>query len=236
MNMQPTEGLRELAFRPADYQLVYRSRDSIVEWEDIGHFSLKVEWEVSFTPSGQGREDVVGYGVAHCFPIGDALASGIDPFELMKSISADCQEVCEALFERQTHGLKESIRRQFGYAAANLDVMVINAIVIAPSHRGNGLGLAVLKRVIQRFGPQAGMVAMAPTFWMPGFWIDAATDMKWLHERDRGRVLGDQKQTDRLCDYLAELGFRRATDSGVLVLDTQAQLPPTEQLFRYPRG
>jgi len=210
----------------SDYRLLYRGSDSILEWENVEHVPLRIEWDVGLTGEGHERVEEVGHGVAHYFPVIDARKAGIDTFHLLDSVS-DCEVVCEALYDRQTKDLKESLQEQFDYNVTHPDVFVINAIVISPEHRGNGLGLAVLKRVIERFAPDSGLVAMAPAFWLPGFWLKENPDEEWSGQYDREEAQG---QVEKLYHYFGRLGFRNIRNSEVLALCTSLKLPPMREL------
>jgi hypothetical protein len=122
------------------------------------------------------------------------------------------------LFEHETGVLKEAVRRQFRLPINNPNVLVVNVIVVSPTHRRRGLGLAILKRVIQRFGRQGGVTVMAPTFWLPGFWIDPSTDMSGLTDRDQMELLESEKPVERLISHFGRLGFEKVSGSSVLVL------------------
>jgi GNAT superfamily N-acetyltransferase len=213
-----------------NYHLTYRGNETIREWESARDLPFRIEWDVVLKEKQLGRDTEVGLGIAHYFPVADARAKSIDAFDAFRSVSVDCEAVYEGIFDRQTSELKQSLRGTLACDLAGPDVLVINAVVLSPDHRGSGLGLAILKQFIERFAPDAGLVAMAPTFWLPGFWVPTNVEERWMGPFDRGGGLTDPGQADRLCSHLEKLGFVRMPHSEVLALCTTSTLPAMKEL------
>ena len=116
-----------------------------------------------------------------------------------------------------------------GNEIGNLNFLILDRVELLPKYRGNGVGLLVLRSLIERFGAGTGVVGMKP--FPVQFEPKDATDSPW-----RRRLRLEQFPTDakismrKLRDYYHRLGFVPMRSTPFLFRSTSWALPTIVQL------
>ena len=105
----------------------------------------------------------------------------------------------ESPFSRRLHSL-------LGNEINHFNFLILDRVELLPKYRGNGVGLLVLRSLIERFGAGAGVVGMKP---LPlQLEPTDATDSRWRSRLRLEQFPFDSKiSTRKLRDYYHRLGF-----------------------------
>ena len=127
-------------------------------WGIRGHIIFV---EVPLADGQERRETNVGYISAYYVPVSDTLEDGTGVFDMFDAISGEMEECYHALFD-ENELKQDMIDEQFSGDVMTMDVLYLDRMEILPAHRGRSLGLAVIRKMIERFAPHTGFVAMIP--------------------------------------------------------------------------
>lgn len=139
---------------------------------------------------------------------------------------AHTYEFHEMLFDAGSLELRERVLRLLEYEVQALNILILDRLEILPSFRGNQLGLAVMRGMIQRFSAGTGIVAIKP---FPLQFEHEPTDQR---ERDWRAALGladlpraQRPATAKLCRYYEKLGFVRLRGTPFMFRSASIRLP-----------
>lgn len=212
----------------SDYRIDFESSDLLAE-PGPDEYPLRTHGEIVYL-DGQANHDLglhetsVGYISAYQFHACETWDRSASASDMFKAISPDAEVCYTALFDGNELN-QDMIDDQFEGDVFNCNVLFLAGIGILPAHRGRGLGLAVARRTILRFAPEAGLVAMLP------FPTSSARTKKSDREIDgRGFDHNPTRDQGRLENYYRRLGFERIGSSRVFALNTARRLPPLREL------
>jgi len=121
------------------------------------------------------------------------------------------------------------LRNLLGDEIGNPNFLILDRVELLPKYRGNGVGLLVLRSLIERFGTGAGVVGMKP-FPLQLETTDA-TDSRWRSRLRLEQFPSDSKiSTRKLRDYYHRLGFVPMTSTPFMFRSLSWSLPTIEQL------
>jgi hypothetical protein len=128
----------------------------------------------------------------------------------------------ESPFSRRLHSL-------LGNEINNFNFLILDRVELLPKYRGTGVGLLVLRSLIERFGAGAGVVGMKP-FPLQLEPKDAA-DSRWRRRLRLEKFPSDSKiSTRKLRDYYHKLGFIRMRSTPFMFRSLSWSIPTVEQL------
>jgi hypothetical protein len=121
------------------------------------------------------------------------------------------------------------LRNLLGNEIGNFNFLILDRVELLPKYRGNGVGLLVLRSLIERFGTGAGVVGMKP-FPLQLEPTDA-TDSRWRSRLRLEQFPSDSKiSTRKLRDYYHRLGFIPMRSTPFMFRSLSWSLPSIEQL------
>jgi GNAT superfamily N-acetyltransferase len=144
--------------------------------------------------------------------ISAARDAGEDSYEVCDAANQELHDAWCTLFSPKTRDLRPSIQDRFYLMSP--DLLLIEWIELDPEWRGLGVGLLVLRRIIEAYAPEGGLVVCQP----------------WTATPD-GQARDDQG-TVRLRMYLRRLGFRRVRMSPFYGFSTTHSLPSPTDLIK----
>ena len=128
----------------------------------------------------------------------------------------------ETPFSRRLHNL-------LGNEIENFNFLMLDRVELLPKYRGHGVGLLVLRSLIERFGAGAGVVGMKP-FPLQLERKDA-TDSSWRRRLRLEQFPSDSKISTRtLRNYYHRLGFVPMRSTPFMFRSLSWALPTIEQL------
>jgi GNAT superfamily N-acetyltransferase len=205
------------------YRINFQFTDLLFELEP-NHYALGIFGEIvhiddSPAVHGEPESAKVGYTSAYYLPAYDAIEGGVSVFEMYDATSSELEECYAALFDGNE--LKEDVvDGQFDGDVMTKDVLYLARIEILPAHRGRNLGLAVTRRMIERFGPATGLVAMIP-FPLRSSQLQQSAEEMEMDEFDQDH----ERSQKKLENYYSRLGFERVGDTRVFALTTAYRIP-----------
>jgi GNAT superfamily N-acetyltransferase len=128
------------------------------------------------------------------------------------SFNQELHDAWCTLFSPKTRDVRPSVQRRF--FLINPDFLLLEWIELDPRWRGLGVGLLVLRRIIEAYAPEGGLVICQP----------------WTATPD-GQARDDEG-TVRLRKYLRRLGFRRVGRSPFYGFSTAQSLPSPNDLIK----
>ncbi len=175
-----------------------------------------------------GRRQRIGRFLLHRVRLAEAWQHGWSPCDVLGAHSCDLTAIGFPLLDPENGDLRESIKDKF--YAIGVVMTVLNRVEILPEHRGNGLGLAVVDRLLDTLCPPTELVVTSPVpiQFLKGF-DDAAR-----RDQFAARLQMDQFTTSptraisKLRRYWSKLGFQRLDKTDVYVLSTAYKRPPLE--------
>lgn len=112
----------------------------------------------------------------------------------------------------------------------NFNFLILDRVELLPKFRGDGIGLLVLRSLIERFGAGAGVVGMKP-FPLQLEPKDAG-DLRWRRRLRLNQFPSDSKiSTRKLKDYYHRLGFVSMRSTPFMFRSLSWALPTNEQLY-----
>jgi len=129
----------------------------------------------------------------------------------------------ETSFSRRLHNL-------LGNEIENFNFLILDRVELLPKYRGNGVGLLVLRSLIERFGAGVGVVGMKP-FPLQLERKDP-TDSRWRRRLSLEQFPSDSEiSTRKLRNYYHRLGFVRMRSTPFMFRSLSWTLPTIEQLY-----
>jgi GNAT superfamily N-acetyltransferase len=128
----------------------------------------------------------------------------------------------ETPFSRRLHNL-------LGNEIENFNFLILDRVELLPKYRGDGVGLLVLRSLIERFGAGAGVVGMKP--FPLQLEHNEATESRWRRRLRLEQFPSDSKiSTRKLRDYYQSLGFVPLRSTPFMFRNLSWALPTLEQL------
>jgi GNAT superfamily N-acetyltransferase len=129
----------------------------------------------------------------------------------------------ESPFSRRLHSL-------LGNEINNFNFLILDRVELLPKYRGTGVGLLVLRSLIERFGTGAGVVGMKP--FPLQFEPKDATDSPWRRRLRLEQFPSDSKiSTSKLSNYYNRLGFVPLRSTPFMFRSLSWALPTIKQLY-----
>ncbi len=130
------------------------------------------------------------------------------------------------IFNLEDPNFSEQLMDLYSHEIYESNFLIIDRLEILPQFRGERLGLKILRHLIDRFSPGAGIVAIKP---YPLQFEHESLDEKkieWRKKLELSQCSIDQKASiERLRQYYSELGFQILKNSKMMVLSTGHTLP-----------
>jgi GNAT superfamily N-acetyltransferase len=128
----------------------------------------------------------------------------------------------ETPFSRRLHNL-------LGNEIENFNFLILDRVELLPKYRGDGVGLLVLRSLIERFGAGAGVGGMKP--FPLQFEHNEATESRWRRRLRLEQFPSDSKiSTRKLRHYYQSLGFVPLRSTPFMFRNLSWALPTLEQL------
>jgi hypothetical protein len=182
---------------------------------------------------------VVGIDEAdQAIEVGHFRLSYIDVYAAMNARASvfdifDCtQETCDyysAIFNIETEGPSPALLDLFKGEVWSGNVLILDRLEILPKFRGYNLGLIVMRRLIERFGAAAAVVAIKP-FPLQREYV-REEENEWRQKMKLDELDKDfRRAAAKLKRHYAKLGFKVMKGTPFMFRDAQRPLPSPEKL------
>jgi GNAT superfamily N-acetyltransferase len=147
----------------------------------------------------------------------------------------DCtQETCDyfsAIFDIETLDPSSALTHLFKEELWPGNVLILDRLEILPEFRGYNLGLAVMRRLIERFGAGAAVVAMKPFPLQHEYARAEEEGLEWQLKMKFGHLDQDlQRSTAKLRRHYAKLGFKLMKGTPFMFRDAKIALSAPHKL------
>jgi ribosomal protein S18 acetylase RimI-like enzyme len=159
------------------------------------------------------------------FKVWEACRAGVDLFDLFDEHSSVAEMMYGTLFNDSQNGprYKSVVKNNFPNAFPEDDILYIDHLELKPFARGQRIGLAVLREVINKWAFGNSLVMIYPAI------IENRSDAYELS-------LQEKKSLKKLINYYKNLGFKSVGRSGFLAMDSaMVALMPTLRQLKVPR-
>jgi predicted GNAT family acetyltransferase len=196
----------------------------------MSEYLVDVEGEI-FQVTDDGAEERAGSVHAYVVQADRALEAGESIWEVCDDTGDGLEDLCGGVFEDDGE-----LRREVSDGSRGNDVLFLRHADVLTGHRGKGLGLAAVLRIIEDFGRGCAIAVMKP---FPLQLVGAEDDGGDAeHTSAYRKSLGLEgfepdaaRARTRLEQYWAKLGFRRIDASELFVLDLGFERPSYDDLF-----
>lgn len=142
---------------------------------------------------------------------------------------SDTFDYYSAIFDIDTDGPSDELLRLFKDDVYFGNVLIIDRLEIRPEFRSHNIGLVVMRRLIERFGAGASIVAIKPFPLQRERFSDEANEWR------RGLKLADldknlRRATAKLRRHYAKLGFKAMKNTPFMFRRTDDPLPSPKSL------
>lgn len=203
-----------------------------LEDEDPSHYVYVTRGTVAALDE-QDEKIVAGRFQLTYIDVCAAMNAGASVFDIF-----DCkQETCDyfsAIFDIETCNPSSQLTRLFDDDVWPGNVLILDRLEILPEFRGHNLGLVVMRRLIERFGAGAGVVAIKP-FPLQRELTQQDED-GWRQKMRLDDFERDMRRASaRLRRHYAKLGFKFMKDTSFMFRNAQLPLPESSELMAGPR-
>ena len=141
--------------------LEFDKGDSQLEDEDPSHYMYETTGKVIGLMDGE-RKTVAGRFRLYYIDVCAALNAEASVFDIFDTLSTTI-DYYPAIFHPRTIQYTDEIERLFKDEYISFgNVLILDRLEILPRFRSRGLGLVVMRRLIERFGAGAALVAIKP--------------------------------------------------------------------------
>lgn len=226
-----------------DLEFTYPRRRVVVADSGVDTYIRSIRSTIEFSTAyedketgeyGEWRTEV---GRFHALYVAADLASdeGTRLSDVMEAESPEMREIYNSLYDPGTGELRKDVSQRLG-GPVGRNLLVIHDVEILPSHRGKGLGLAVMWYLIRLHSAGCGVVALqaVPAQFRAGF--DPKKDELRKQMAYDSFPPGKESAQRKLVSLWERLGFMEFGDAGVMALNTSLRKPvPEESRHWVPR-
>jgi len=200
--------------------------------DDPGDYLYPICGRITEMDDDEG-DILVGKFRLYYVDIASAIDTGfIDVFDIFDSHSDSTAEYYDSLFDPDTTGFSENLQQLFNYEIFGLSLLIIDRLELLPGYRGKNLGLTIMRRLIQRFSPGAGVVAIKPFPLQFEQSIPAEDKIGWHAEMQLSSFRETEQDSIRkLQNHYGKLGFVEMKSTPHMILSTARRLPSIEKLL-----
>lgn len=201
--------------------------EASIEDNDPSHYLYVTTGNVMAQNDDQ-REILAGKFRLYYVDVCAALNAGASVFDVFDCESAII-DYFEPIFNYGTLDISEKLLKLFKYDSSWGNVLILDRLEILPPFRARNVGLIVMRRLIERFGAGAAVVAIKP-FPLQCERVSKDSD-EW---RDSLRLADFDKDirrsTAKLRRYYAKLGFKAMKGTPFMFRLADSPLPSPESL------
>lgn len=166
------------------------------------------------------RRHVAGSFQAHLIDVRRGQEYGFEPVELLQTLPR-LANIEAALYDPQS-SLHEAVHDSLDCPGRPANVLLIEHVALLPKYRGVGLGLRVVRGLIQQLGAGADFVALDATP-LQYDQLDEPVPDQFRIDALPGSPLAASK---KLTAHFSKLGFVRVAHTSVLVRSMHRGTPP----------
>lgn len=223
-------------FEDAIIVLEWSQECPVVDYFDPSYYLTETSGDIHLENALQGADCHIGKFNLFYLDVGAMMYDGIDmsAFDVLDTQSKT-SDYYGVIYGECEPDFSEAVNALFG-SVEQCNLLILDRLEILPGHRGNGVGLLVMRELIRRFGRGAGVVAIKP---FP-LQFEARSSPDKLNEWDKSMKFDELPREEKNCtkklqQYYGRLGFKRLGRSPFMALPTSQALPDVQSLIK-PRA
>lgn len=182
-------------------------------WDEIEDYATCIEGTITCLEEG-GKDKLAGRVRLFYLDIGATCDTNISDFDLF-DIRGETEPFYSALIDHETGYFKSDVETIIGDYILGLNVLIIDRLEILPEFRGKNIGSACLRRCIQQYARDCGVVALKC---FPLQFEAMKDDPAWRRKMKFGRLSKDfERSLARLKKYYGALGFKALPGDDIMV-------------------
>ncbi len=156
-----------------------------------------------------------------------------DVFEILDAHSGTAADYYGSTFASSGMDFSEDLRQLLDDDLFESNLLIFDRLELLPDSRGQNLGVAIMRRLIQRFSAGVGVVAIKPFPLQFESSIPAEDEDGWHEEMQLSSFQDPERDAVRkLKNHYSKLGFVEMKGTPHMFLSTARRLPPIQQLLR----
>ncbi len=156
-----------------------------------------------------------------------------DVFEILDAHSGTAADYYGSTFASSGMDFSEDLRQLLDDDLFESNLLIFDRLELLPDSRGQNLGVAIMRRLIQRFSAGVGVVAIKPFPLQFESSISAEDEDGWHAEMQLSSFQDPERDAVRkLKNHYSKLGFVEMKGTPHMFLSTARRLPPIQQLLR----
>ncbi len=155
-----------------------------------------------------------------------------DVFEILDAHSGTAADYYGSTFASSGMDFSEDLRQLLDDDLFESNLLIFDRLELLPDYRGQNLGVAIMRRLIQRFSAGVGVVAIKPFPLQFESSIPAEDEDGWHKEMQLSSFQDPERDAVRkLKNHYSKLGFVEMKGTPHMFLSTARRLLPIEKLL-----
>lgn len=181
---------------------------------------------------GEGRT-LLGKFQAQYIDVGRAMNEQESVFDVMDCLSASIAEYFEPIFGENSPHFSDAVDEISGCVTDGYNLLILDRIEVLPQFRGRRIGLKVLRQMMVRFSPGAGVIALKAFPLQLEHESFDEDERAWRERLDLKSFVQDEKiSIAKLEGYYSKLGFKALPNSAFMVFSTGWPVPSLNDELR----
>lgn len=181
---------------------------------------------------GIGEDDSrsrIGKFRAQYVDVGRAMNKREAIFDVLDCHSSSTVEYFEPIFGENSPCFSEAVEEVTNGEADGCNLLILDRLELLPMFRGHNIGLKILRHMMVRFSPGAGLIALKAFPLQLECESTDAEERIWREQLGLETFVQDEKLSiSKLQSYYSKLGFRLLPDSKFMVFATGWPFPSLE--------
>jgi GNAT superfamily N-acetyltransferase len=184
-------------------------------WDEIEDYATCIEGTISCYQEMRNDDRLVGRVRLFYLDIGATYDTNIHVFDLF-DIRGETEPFYSALIDHETGDFRSDVESILGEYILGLNVLIVDRLEILPEFRGKNIGLECLRRCLQQYARECGVVALK--CFPLQFEDKGISEPAWRRKMQLGKLSKDHKRSSaKLRKYYGSLGFKALPGDNIMV-------------------
>lgn len=185
-------------------------------WGEIEDYATCIEGAITCSDERSDDDTLVGKVRLFYLDLGAILETNISDFDLF-DVRSETAPFYSALIDPETGDFKSDLENTLGEYILGWNLLIVDRIEILPEFRGQKIGLECLRRCLQQYARDCGVVALKCfPLQFEGAELD---EPAWRRKMQLEKLSTDHKRSlAKLKKYYASLGFKVLPGTDIMAL------------------
>jgi GNAT superfamily N-acetyltransferase len=183
-------------------------------WDEIEDYATCIDGTISCLEESR-KDRLVGKVRLFYLDMGATAETNISVFDLF-DIRSQTAPFYRALIDHETGNFKSDLEGILGEDIIGLNVLIVDRLEILPEFRGKKIGLECLRRCLQQYARDCGVVALK--CFPLQFEHKGISEPAWRRKMQIGKLSKDhERSSTKLRKYYGSLGFKTLPGNDIMV-------------------